>query len=81
MTPMKNSQRLQKEALEADGYKFPSNPKNGVVVISSNEVVAVSNVPANDGTGKVNYDGEDRTVAKNSLKFYINGKNTPASKL
>ena len=63
-----------KEALEADGYKFPSNPKNGVVVISSNEVVAVSNVPANDGTGKVNYDGEDRTVAKNSLKFYINGK-------
>lgn len=63
-----------KEALEADGYKFPSNPKNGKHTLTSDEVVVVKDVPANDGTGKVEYDGEKRTVAKNSLKFYINGK-------
>ena len=63
-----------KKALEADGYKFPSNPKNGKHMLTSDEVVVVKDVPANDGTGKVKYDGEDRTVAKNSLKFYINGK-------
>lgn len=63
-----------KEALEADGYKFPSNPKNGKIVLHSDEVVVVKDVPANDGTGKVDYDGDERTVAKNSLKFYINGK-------
>ena len=64
---------VDKAALEAQGYKFPSKPVDGqYYTVESNQIVSVTEVPE-EGT-EISYDGLDRTITKNSTKYYINGK-------
>ncbi|MBS5138682.1 MAG: hypothetical protein KHY90_09940, partial [Clostridium sp.] len=62
-----------KADLEARGYKFPTpGTENKVYTLTSNRVTEVTNVPAEGTT--IQYNNQNRTVSKNSTRYYINGK-------
>ena len=63
------------DALKAKGYTFPDVKNvttNEVYTIKSNRVTEVTNVPAEGTT--IQYNNQNRTVSKNSTRYYINGK-------
>ena len=63
------------DALKAKGYTFPDVKNvttNEVYTIKSNRVTEVTNVPAEGTT--IQYNNKNRTVSKNSTRYYINGK-------
>ena len=63
----------KKADLEARGYKFPTpGTENKVYTLTSNRVTEVTNVPAEGTT--IQYNNQNRTVSKNSTRYYINGK-------
>ena len=62
-----------KADLEARGYKFPTpGTENKVYTLTSNRVTEVTNVPGEGTT--IQYNNQNRTVSKNSTRYYINGK-------
>lgn len=61
-----------KADLEARGYKFPTpGTENKVYTLTSNRVTEVTNVPGEGTT--IQYNNQNRTVSKNSTRYYING--------
>ena len=68
-----DASKLDVEALKAQGYVFPTDPKDGqTYTVTNNKLVSsVENVPA--AGDKITYNGVERTVSKNSVKYYING--------
>ena len=68
-----DASKLDVEALKAQGYVFPTAPQDGqTYTVTNNKLVSsVENVPA--AGDKITYNGVERTVSKNSVKYYING--------
>ena len=65
--------RDEQKDLEAAGFHAPSNPKNGWNYWEKDVVNSIdSGVPA--AGDKIWFDDEQRTVEKNSTRYYINGK-------
>ena len=65
--------RDEQKDLEAAGFHAPSNPKNGWQNWEKDVVNSIaSGVPA--AGDKIWFDDEQRTVEKNSTRYYINGK-------
>lgn len=63
----------EKKELEAAGFHAPKNPTNGWQNWEKDVVNSIkSGVPA--AGDKIMFDGVKRTVAKNSTRYYINGK-------
>ena len=65
--------RDEQKDLEAAGFHAPSNPTNGWQYWEKDVVNSIdSGVPA--AGDKIWFDDEQRTVEKNSTRYYINGK-------
>ena len=65
--------RDEQKDLEAAGFHAPSNPSNGWQYWEKDVVNSIdSGVPA--AGDKIWFDDEQRTVEKNSTRYYINGK-------
>ena len=65
--------RDEQKELEAAGFHAPTNPKNGWQNWEKDVVNSIaSGVPA--AGDKIWFDDEQRTVEKNSTRYYINGK-------
>ncbi len=65
--------RDEQKKLEAAGFHAPTNPKNGWQYWEKDVVNSIdSGVPA--AGDKIWFDDEQRTVEKNSTRYYINGK-------